>query len=104
MTAGLPGSPRLHTPRGSPDRRCPEGVCKMSFRGKLLQGDQVTLDDVVGTIQHRSGPTGIPSFSGAFVVPSGHLVPGSYQLQLHDGRTADIVISRVSQTSQGEVA
>ena len=68
----------------------------MTFRGKLLQGDQIVLDDLDGTVVNTPLPTGLASWSGKFNLPAGiYVPPGDYRLELDDGRSGVVTVSPV---------
>jgi hypothetical protein len=70
----------------------------MALSGDVLSGDQVVLSGVQVNIQPVKGP--LRGFTGSFIIPAGHfLAPGKYRLVLSDGRSGDIVISRLSSGS-----
>jgi hypothetical protein len=64
--------------------------------GKILQKEQVVLDNLQCKIQFHTAIGGIKSWAGRFDLPAGKSIsPGDYRLELENGRTGMISIIRV---------
>jgi hypothetical protein len=68
------------------------------FQGKLMRGDKLMFDGLMGTITQETGPRGAKTWSGFFTIPGGVPISpgGPFQLVLDDGRRGDIMIDNVA--------
>jgi hypothetical protein len=75
------------------------------FRGKITAGGQVVLADVEGEVFMHAPPGRLKSWNGEFDLQKGQFVgPGSYRLELEDGRSGDIIISNVHFSSHSSAS
>lgn len=69
----------------------------MNFTGKLARGGRVVIPFVEGDYQVQPpGQAGLGSWDGMFDLPEGYgISPGDFELILDDGRSGQIVITRI---------
>ena len=73
-------------------------------RGKILDGDQVLHEDVDITVNVVGSLSGTKSFYGFFDPPFGPtkvMEESTFRLALEDGRSGEIVVSRIELSSNG---
>ncbi len=64
------------------------------FRGQLMDGDRVLLDEIEGSIAIKEGP-GLQEWRGQFWLPDGDQVqPGDRYCLIHDdGRAGELIVA-----------
>lgn len=73
------------------------------FSGKILDGNQILLENVKGVLFVNEPPTGIKSWQGTFDLPAGNNIDfdAPNHLELDDGRSGKILITRIQRNSSG---
>ncbi len=70
------------------------------FNGKITSGGRVVLAGVQGEVFMRVKPNGWRSWDGTIDLQQGQFIgPGSYRLELDDGRSGDILITNAHYSS-----
>lgn len=65
-------------------------------RGRIKEGDDIIAQDIEIALTMKSGSDSLTEWYGSFNLPARtHIDPGSYRLELADGRAGEIIVVKV---------